>query len=467
MHRQKESFTSQSQRDALRDAYRNRTASPNDLRSFYELSASTAQQQRRAWSRYETRSYLPCDQNILSSRGPMLNPLYTALLEEFRPGKAAYGGIFSADRTAIATRYPSSAAICIRSLIKLDAQSVPILGPSIFSLLCLYYGRLHADNGLVHLARSSYSTALSQYHNRLNDAILGLENTDVRKGSWICASIALQFFEHIYQLQIYEVGHQAHFDGALRLLESSGPECVRESPELQGMFRGLGGVATFFAIHRRRPSVLSEPRWRQLGVELGSRSLRDELIDRSLDIPALLQSADELLQRLQDGTTDRAAFVDSSLHLLLKMERLQSRLVDWLVALRANTPGPLYWPRTQPLVTFTPPEDNECAPKNTTALHQFVFSAGTIAALLVMYWAFQLELLMTTLDLRRALLAHSSSKYVRSFISDKLQEDIGTASESARLRVEAQPYLECFEGFIGMQLPLRTANKYFQRSSVP
>ena len=429
-------------------------------RTFYNISIARVRGLQSAWIQRRTRSTLPGDGYVLSGNVTMLDTLYTALCAEFSPRRC----LFSADRAPNAeTRHYSSVAICIRSLLPLQAMNVPILGPAMTSLLSLYYGRLHGDSGLIEVGRSSYTIALSQYHRHLEAFMIGRTQTTSSKRTWICASVVLQFFEHIDHFQVFDVGHRTHIDGALKVLEVCGPELLQGCKPTQAIFGSLLAVATFLGIHRRQPNVLSEERWRQVRGKSDPVSLRDELLGHGLAISDLLSSADKLLEVMQNGD-DMSDYIGHSLHLLTKFDHLQTNFADWLNKLRAKTPGPLYWPSGRP-TTFATSLDDECAPKYMDDSHQIRFSYGTIAGLLVQLWAFQLELLMTSIDLRRTILQYSTSAFVQVMISGELQEELTAADEKARLILEAQIYLEsCLEGFICLQLPLRSATRYFQRS---
>jgi hypothetical protein len=74
----------------------------------------------------------------------------------------------------------------------------------------------------------------------------------------------------------------------------------------------------------------------------------------------------------------------------------------------------------------------------------------------VHYWAFQLELLTAQDDLQRCLEIDGKNDFARN-ASQK-------ADETAQLIMEAHPYLtSCFEGIIGLQLPMESVKGYFAR----
>ncbi|KAF2171178.1 hypothetical protein M409DRAFT_18295 [Zasmidium cellare ATCC 36951] len=394
--------------------------------------------------------------------------MYSSLLDEFQPNKGVYGGIFSADRAPTAeARHYSSIAICIRELLPWGAQRTPVLDPSIFSLLTPYYGRLHGDAGLVEMGRSSYATALSQYHSRLDRFFSRGKLEEQAQPRLIRASIALQYFEHLEKVEVFDAGHQAHVDGALQLLQMSGPDLLRGSRAFRLTISSLKPVATHLAIYRRQSSFLSEDQWREQIPDGEEKTAREQLFDIGLEIPALLGTADSHMSARQEGVLEPAQFVDSTLHLLLDFGILWSRLETWLHGLMANARGPLYWPRSQPRVATMPTTDGECSPRDRDNNYQLSFAYGPYAGLLVQYWTFQLELLMKIIDLRQAILARSGSPYVRKMTFDTLTENKSLADEISRLIFEAQIYLECcLEGFICMQLPLRTITKYFDRPNV-
>ncbi|KAK4506676.1 hypothetical protein PRZ48_000409 [Zasmidium cellare] len=465
---QQDSFALESSSAALQRAYNTRSTLSGRSERLYRLSSTRIRGIQRGLARYELRSSLPNDDALLSPRWTVLEPLYSSLLDEFQPDKQPYGGIFSADRAPTAeARHYSSIAICIRELLPWGAQRTPILDASIFSLLTLYYGRLHGDAGLVGMSRSSYATALSQYHGHLDRFSSGEALGEQARQRYIGASIALQYFEHLDKVEVFDAGHQAHVDGALKLLQLGGPELLQGSRAFRLTISSLKPVATYLAIHRRRPNLLSQTPWREESPDVEERTARNHLFQIGLDIPALLNTADNNISARTEGVMEQDRFVDLSLHLLLEFGHLWSRLEDWLHELTSNARSPLYWPRSQPHVVSTPRIDEECGPKDRDSNHQLSFAYGTYAGLLVQYWAFQLELLMTMIDLRQAVLAHSGSSYVRKMTFDTLAENKNMADGISQLIFEAQIYLEsCLEGFICMQLPLKTVTKYFDRPHV-
>lgn len=317
------------------------------------------------------------------------------------------------------------------------------------------------------MSRSSYATALSQYYRHLDRFFSGDARDCQAQHCWIRASVALQYFEHLDKFEVFDAGHKAHVDGALKLLQLCGPEVLQGSRSLRVTISSLMPVATYLAIHRRAPNFMSQSPWRQQLKAGGQRTARELLFDIGINVPALLGTADSYISALQEHVLEIDQFVDASLHLLLDFENLWAQLENWLHALKASAHGPLYWPRSQPRAGITSTTDRECAPKGRDSNHQLSFAYGTYAGLLVQYWAFQLELLMTMIDLRQAILAHSRSPYVRKMTFQTLAENKAMADEISKLIFEAQIYLDsCLEGFICMQLPLKTVTKYFDRSDV-
>jgi hypothetical protein len=133
---------------------------------------------------------LPQDDAILSGQLTVWEPLYQAIVGEFTNTSDA--GIFSGDRnTRQGTKHYSAMALTIRAFLPFACKYIPALDIAIFSLLTMYYGRLHANAGLVSLARSSYIAALSQFRQDLPKARVGPTGTRHIHQALCCTSIAL------------------------------------------------------------------------------------------------------------------------------------------------------------------------------------------------------------------------------------------------------------------------------------
>ena len=396
--------------------------------------------------------------------------MYPALLEEFKPDRQV--GIFSGDRVAVAeSKHYSSMATCIRSLLPLASLRIAVLDRCIMSLLALYYGRLHGDARLVEFARSSYTVALSQFSRQLESFMAKTTWTSMRSHQiFLCASMALQLFEHVSEIDVFGEGQLAHVDGALKFLHACGPKLLQKSPGMRMAFSGLRGVAVFVIIEQRVPNFLAEPDWLTVPFEGAEKSTKDRLNELGLEIPILLKSTDDLLSHVQSKVKAPARFVDIGLRLLNELAGLQRRFEEWLYAFKTSASGPLYWPRSQP--TVNPGQrDTECQPKYTSNFHQLLFSCGPIAGLLTHCWSFQLQLLMTSIDLQQALLDRTSSieqsesLSASKMLSNSLFKDHIAAEKTAQLILEAQPYLgSCFEGLLCLQSPLRIVARYFART---
>ncbi|KAK4549926.1 hypothetical protein LTR36_005227 [Oleoguttula mirabilis] len=358
-------------------------------------------------------------------------------------------------------------ATCIRSLLPVAALGIPIVDRAVFSLLTLYYGRLHGDAGLVEFARSTYTVALGQYSRRLETAFTKDQGAlgQVQYQIFMCTSMALQFFEHLNEIEMMGPGHQAHVGGALKALKSCGPQALRKSPGMTMAFGGFRGVALFVAIKQRASTFLAEPEWLKLTSQNHDQSMRDRLNNIGLEIPALLEAADELSASIE--TEVSAQSFDVGLQLLMNVSELQRKLEQWLYSLRTSTSVPLYWPRGLP-ITHSEASDVECSRKYDNKFHQLNFSCGPIAGLLAHCWSLKLELLMASVDLHQLLLDNNDRSpdvlSIPESLSSDLHRDRSEAEETARLILETEPYLaSCFEGVICLQAPLRIVARYFDR----
>lgn len=470
------SFHSQTPRQALKKAYKDRATvtsiaiSTVPIIHFYRASIRNIRSLQSAVTRYESKTLL---HNNLADY--VINKLsaqstYAALLADFEPRKG--GGIFGADRVTLPSFvHHSNVATCIRALIPLSVLSVPLLDRSVFSLLSLYYGLLHGNAGLVQLARSSYTVTLGHYSQQLTTALsLPKEEHSMSYRVLICASIALQFLEHLSDVEVHGQGHLAHIDGALSMLKDFGPELINRSTSIRAAFCGFRGIVVYVAIERRAPSFLGDTAWLHSPWQNAPKTMRDRLNDIGLLIPAELQRTDNIFAEIQGGEMMPMSFVDQSLLELNSISVLQRRLEEWLYDLKMTTEGPLYWPLLTSPDGAGAKADLECQPRYSNNFHQLVFSCGPIAGMLAQFWSFQLELLLTRIKLHEGILRYCDEENpslpsAKNITLKSLIRDSTQADEVARLILQTEPRLSsCFEGLLCIQAPLRSLIRYLDHS---
>lgn len=403
----------------------------------------------------------------------MLHPTYTALLDDFHPQRAI--GIFSGDRVEIpAWTHHSSMATCIRALLPLASRGNDMLDRSIFCLLAMYYGRLHGNAGLVALARTNYADTLTQYRRLLSDTMAVSTPESSRSHLvFLFASLALQLFEHLSDIEVYGTGHVAHLDGVLGFLQNLEPRTLQQSRDLRMAFSGFRGMAVYVTIERRKPNFLADSTWLHLPFQESRKTKRDRLIELGLQIPGLLNRADQILLKVQADVLRPEDFVDQALLLLNDVSTLRKEFEQWLYELKVSTPGPLYWMRGEPTANVAEADDTECKRKYSNGFHQLIFPCGPIAGLLLHYWTFQLELLMTVTDVQENIIYHShrlepSLQLNSKTTSAHLVRDRAEADETAQSILQAEPYVgSCFEGLVSLQSPLRIVARYFEQSGTP
>ena len=473
INRDATSMRSQTHRQALVEAYSNRVPANSEQgdfkKAFYQAAIQHISSQRSALARYELQSSLTRELAALSADPSLMLGTYSALLSEFQPSKAV--GIFSADRvTTLRSKHYSNVATCVRALLPLAAMRIPMLDHSLFSLLALYYGLLHGDVGLVRIARSSYTSALSQYSRRLGTVMTQKTNGSSKPYQvFLCASIALQFFEHLNDIEVHGAGHLAHIDGALRFLQSFEPRAMQKSAGMRMAFSGLRGIVAFVAVERRKPSFLSEPEWLDLPYQGATKTTRDYLNDLGLLLPKYLKSADDVLSEMRDDVLTLDSAIDRCQHLLNEMSSFQRQFDRWLYLLTLEAPGHLYWALSDPIVESVDYQDPECERKYSNSFHQQAFASAPVAGLLIHYWSFQLELLMTTIQLQEAVIYYSSKQPsiplpTSQITESNLRRDRARAEEAAQLILQAEPQLSsCFEGLVCVQSPLRIVTRYFEQ----
>ena len=418
---------------------------------FYESSVAHLQRVRLALLRHEFKSSLHRDDAVLSGRLSLWEPLYRAIVDEY--GDSRSPSIFSGDRNIMqGTKHYSSMASNIRALVPFATRYIPVLDVAVFSLLVMYYGRLHSDTGLVSLARSGYTAAISQYRQYLHTAMPEATGATHISRALFCTSVALCCFEHLDQVAASSFGYMAHMDGALRLLQSCGPSVARDFPEIRPVLRGFRRIAVHIAIRRRRATFLSEPEWNKHESLRNGFDARDHLAALAFELPGILDAVDKIRQNSCNPSQNS----DVACLLLEETHRLHAKFEAWMAGVKNLIKVDLFWPSSQTKGVRAQTIDPECSPKHKSSLQQLDFANGTVAGLLVHCWAFQLELLTAQDGLQRCLELDEKNDFARN-ASQK-------ADETAQLIMEAHPYLtSCFEGIIGLQLPMESVKGYFAR----
>lgn len=332
-----------------------------------------------------------------------------------------------------------------------------------------YMGGLRSDSRLVQLAQLTYASALEESHPYIQQAIVDCNAGSRPKANLqllLLLTIAFQTFEFVRGTESSEAALFTHVDGALSVLELSGPQQYR-SAQIRQAFSGFRGILVSVALHRRQPTFLAEPNWIELPFE-GFRKTRRELLhDLALQIPGLLYRTDRLISGLvnTDDTSDCRGppGVSDQDHgpaslLLVDYYTILHRIEEWLNNWKSSESGPLYWTSTLPMPRMIVEVDMECIPSFTDTAFQLRFLSGQKAGLLITYWDFLLELLMGIIDLKRG---------IPDVQNDTLEEDLYMAQKTACLILEAAPYLlSCFEGTIVSKAPLQTALRYFELQHV-
>jgi hypothetical protein len=447
----------------LVEAYQTRfVVSP---RQFFNTAIVRIRHLRSLLAGHQWSTSLAIDQNVGLAYQASRKLLYETLLSEYSPRKKV--GIFSGDRIQGmgGLKHYSNVATCIRAILPFSSLRISVLDHALLALLALYYGRLHAEPGLVELAHSCYTSALGQY-SRILEQFLSKDTRNSTQAYQVftCISIALQMFEILREPATQIKEHQPHVHGALNALQSCGPQLLQTSLDLRAAFRGLRGMAVFVAIEQRELTFLAEPDWLNVSLEDVGKTMRDQLNDIGLQIPALLKRFDELAADITLQSAPRGA--ECGMQLLITIADLQGRLEGWLEAFKNTTPEPLYWSRNLPISHANNNNDLECVPKDSSKDHQLYFLSGSVAGLLVHHWSFVLQLSMTSIELQRILLSHSDQLAVqlpvREILSQGLQREQALADSTAKCILAAEPYLSsCFEGLICLHWPLQIIARYF------
>lgn len=108
---------------------------------------------------------LPNGKSSHSLNNIAIHTFYVSLTDEFKPRLKV--GIFSGDRNRLGGPIYSSMATGIRALLPYTSHGNKLLDLSIHTLLTRYLGAFREDDKLVNLARSSYTSALGEFHKHM------------------------------------------------------------------------------------------------------------------------------------------------------------------------------------------------------------------------------------------------------------------------------------------------------------
>jgi hypothetical protein len=182
--------------------------------------------------------------NALNATGSKL--AFSSIFQEFLPKDE--DGIFSGDRICRHQPRFSTVALCIRSLLPFASLRIKVFDLSIFSVLVLYFGKLKSNFDLVRIATSSYTSALNEFRQHIDQVYPAIKSEPERNGfnqSLLCLNMALQLFEIISNIGLSGPGLQAHVDGSLELLKLSNPLDF-QAPLLRQVFSSLRGLLVSF-----------------------------------------------------------------------------------------------------------------------------------------------------------------------------------------------------------------------------
>ncbi|OAP59634.1 hypothetical protein AYL99_06932 [Fonsecaea erecta] len=483
VHRNAANMRTQSHRGALRIAMQRRTAhaqsdlDPETQEAVTVASSTTLEVIQRLLQR--TRASLLRATTSLTALPEEL--FYSTLLDAFQPKD--HTGLFSGDRIPSSPTEGdcSSVAVCIRSLLPLARRSERhILDKSIFCLLTMYLSLLVKDPRLTEMARAAYTSAVQEFRLFIGSrfaANLAHPETSYCQ-LFLALSTTLQLFEYVNDLGKTRWGFLTHYEGMLQLLQISGPD-VYQSPHLLQSFSGLRGIIIFITLQKRRPSVLSEPQWIYRPFFCRPKTRREILHDIALGIPTLLHRADDLIPMLvqnpqgdQSGPSDLSHELRIARGLAADFAKVKADLEAWLHNLEQScSPDPIYWSTDTVVDHPYSHSDPMCVPSFEDPKYQLRFRDGQKAGVLICYWSFMLELLMSLIDVQTAVVTlaasgvNSDAEDIINAVCEDMDANRAAADNSAFLILQSIPYLNCcLEGVFVMQSPLSLVQRYFARS---
>lgn len=208
----------------------------------------------------------------------------------------------------------------------------------------------------------------------------------------------------------------------------------------------------------------------------------EELHDIAFGIPAILTRTDDLLASLGQEAGERLTHSPAAeeCHLLEQLtiaemlmndfHEAMSELERWLQQYKNSLyPTPIYWMTNEVFDNTYAVVDTHCVPIYSDPEQLLRFRDGQKAGSMVSYWGVMLEVLMSMIDVQDTISKIPTSTpevTARALaLSQDLDHNRDSASETVCLILQSMPYLECcLEGIFAMQLPLRVVRRYLARS---
>ncbi|OOQ90328.1 hypothetical protein PEBR_06366 [Penicillium brasilianum] len=459
INRNATTLTQESDKKALVYALQNRRKPKSANANFESSSTSTSTDDSpsRRTTLAVTKPSPPFDIISIDFPGRLT---FLALINDFEPHPL--GGVFRGDRISRGDPHYSSAALCIRALLRFTSLQIDSLNLPIFSLLATYMGNLRNDEELAQLAQSSYTSALKKSRPHIQQVIENSQRSAKSKAKLEYILLLAIAFLFVNENEYSETALSAHVGGVLSILELYGPKNF-SSPHMRQAFSGFRGIFLSVRISRHTPTFLADPDWIRLPFLNTQKARMEFLHDVALQIPGLFYQTDRWLDgrgnsAFNDSNQETSDSTDQNLELALSLLNdyrvIFNQLEDWESNWKASEQGPLYWHSDIPMPSKFVDVDSICIPSFPDETYQIRFQNTQKAGLAVTFWSYRLELLMQMIKLQRSLV---------DIQAQSLKKNLAMAEDTACLILQAAPYLTCcFEGAVASKAPLRTVSRYFE-----
>ncbi|RFU32106.1 hypothetical protein B7463_g4227, partial [Scytalidium lignicola] len=308
----------------------------------------------------------------------------------------------------------SSVSKCATEILQLAFRN-RALDASLFASSVMYMSVVQGDAGLQEVALSSYSTALRYFRSEVVRDCESQAGQMKQKRLLMSINMALLFFEWLAYGPTGS-GYTGHFNGALSIIQNSDPK-IFQSPLTRSIFTTVRCIALWHGFKERKAVFLASEPWITVPYEKLVKDFRELLFDDLLRIPGLLQSADriKILHAMEQYTTPDlpsqlycrlgSHYCDESIKFLQTCDSVARNLNAWLDLLHQSQKGPIWWYTNTSNLSKQTHSTGEISTEaaNSQDCSFIRFSSPGISGLMEIYWAGFLELSRTIFEIRNLL----------------------------------------------------------------
>ena len=236
------------------------------------------------------------------------------------------------------------------------------------------------------------------------------------------------------------------------------------------------------AFRSRKAMFLAADSWASVPYQFSAKSSHELLLDIILQIPGLLERADQIkllgpteeywsdAQQCTNGSYSSIARYNQAIEYLQDCDSVIQKLNHWLESLQESENGPLWWYSKVSDLRYSKSQSilGTQSDNQSSTIH---FSGSRIPGLLINYWTGLLELCTAALEIGTSLHHISLQKIAcgtLSFQHSSMSMDADIPSKLAMRICDTAVHLgSSLEGCTMAYIPVMLAEKYFMRLLSP